>query len=510
MKTPSVISKYIYPTGLAVLALLVFTYIFDRKIDLNGDNCYYYAFASAIAAGEGYVDVAGEPSALFPPGYPLLMAPLRLITDSVVAQKVMNLLFLFAGTLLLYFTLIDAGVKRSLSFIACSAVLLTPHLLEFSTMMMSEASCILFIALSLWAYRRTDELLSRQPAAVWRSPWLWLFLVSVPFAFFIRTQAVVLFIAFFVTLLVCRRFKTAALLAGVFAISWLPWALRNSLLGLGQSRYVSQIDFSNVAGNVKMLLVQAIPESIVPFVPLRYNEVPSLLIYVIAALMLLAIVYGFLKIRGLRLPLLLLFAGNIAIVSIMNTPSTYRYMVIIMPFATAGLVVGLWSVLNVATTRWVKRSLTPWVMLLLFAPMLFTFGDKSKRTLTGLHKKAHTAYPIRFKNYLAIGAAIRKYPDAKLVASRKPELLYVTTGVRGKRLKELYTNVDILRNMLDENIDYVVLDNLGFSYTYNVLYPFLQGHPQLFTMVRYTAEPMNILFKFNRAEAREFLKAARK
>lgn len=77
-----------------MLALLVFIYIFNPQIDINGDNCYYYAFASALAAGEGYVDIAGEPSALFPPGYPLLMTPLRFITDSVVAQKVMNLLFL--------------------------------------------------------------------------------------------------------------------------------------------------------------------------------------------------------------------------------------------------------------------------------------------------------------------------------------------------------------------------------------------------------------------------------
>ena len=338
--------KHIYPTGLALLALLVFIYIFNPQIDINGDNCYYYAFASALAAGEGYVDIAGEPSALFPPGYPLLMAPLRFITDSVVAQKVMNLLFLFGAVLLLFHTLLAVGVKRSLAFLAAATVLITPHLLEFSTMMMSEASCVFFIVLSLWAYMRVDSAMQGTTAVPWRSPLLWVFLFSVAYAFLIRTQAVVLLLAFLAALLLARRFKIAALHAVVFAACWLPWALRNAALGLGQSRYVSQIDFSNIPGNIKMLVVQALPESIVPFMPVRYDSPPSPLLYIIAAVILALIIYGFFKMRGLRVVLPLLFVGNIAMVSIMNTPSYYRYMVIVLPFVTAGLLVGLWSALN--------------------------------------------------------------------------------------------------------------------------------------------------------------------
>lgn len=499
------IEKYIYPTGLALLALLVFIYIFNPGIDINGDNCYYYAFASALATGEGYIDVAGESSALFPPGYPLLMTPLRFITDSIVAQKVLNLLFLFGATLLLYFVLVGVGFKRSLSFIACAAVLVTPHLLEFSTMMMSEASCIFFITLSIWAYLRVDTVMQGTKAVPWRNPWLWVFMLSVAYAFLIRTQAVVLMLAFVATLLVARRFKIAALLAGTFVVCWLPWALRNAVLGLGQSRYVSQIDFSNILGNLKMLIVQAVPESIIPFLPIKYGDSPSVLLYVSAAVMLVMILYGFLKIKGLQVLLPLLLAGNIAIVSIMNTPSYYRYMVIVLPFITVGLVVGLWSVLDVVALRLRKRTVTPWVLLLLFVPQLFMAETADKHTLSGLHKLKDCNYPPNVATYLAIGDVVAKLPDAKIIASRKPELLYVHSGVRSKRLKEYTRNVDILNNLLDEEIDYVILENMGFRYTYDVLYPFVQHHKEFFEIVKYTNEPITILLKFKKENAAQWL-----
>lgn len=505
MKQKFSIEKYIYPTGLALLALLVFIYIFNPQIDINGDNCYYYAFASSLAAGEGYLNVAGEPSALFPPGYPLLMAPLRLITDSVVAQKVMNLLFLFGAVQLLFNTLLAVGVKRSLSFLAAATVLLTPHLLEFSTMMMSEASCVFFITLSLWAYMRVDFILQGTKAVPWRSPWLWVFAFSVAYAFLIRTQAVVLLFAFLAALLIARRFKVAALLSAVFVACWLPWALRNAVLGLGQSRYVSQIDFSNILGNIKMLTVQAIPESVVPFMPVHYAAAPTQLLYVIAAVILFLIIYGFFKMRGLRVVLPLLLAGNIAIVSIMNTPSYYRYMIIVLPFVTAGLVVGLWSALNLLCERRLKRSLTPWVMLLLIVPAVYMNKSNSKHSIYGLHKMIEAKYPPAMLTYLAIGKEAAKLPDAKIVASRKPELLFVHAGVRGKRLKEATTNVDILNNMLDEDIDYLVLENMGFKYTYDVLYPFLQHHQDMFQMVKYTRQPTTVLFRFNKELATQWL-----
>ncbi len=501
MKASSLSCRLLYPIGLALLALLVFIYIFDTKVDVNGDNCYYYIFATSLAAGDGYADMLGNATAHFPPGYPLLMAPLRFFTDSVVAQKVLNLVFFFAAVLLFFYTMVAEGVKRSLAFIACAAMLVTPHLLEFSRMMMSEASCIFFISLALFAFKR----LPAERGVLWRSPWLYVFVLSVVYTFYIRTQAIVFVAAVAGALLFARRFKEALLLVGGFAVALLPWVLRNAMLGLEQSRYVNQIDLSRVWKIAHMLVVQAIPESVVPFFKVHYGGAPTLLLYIIALSMLALVLYGFWRLKSLRLVLFFSLVGNVAIISVMNSPSLYRYMIIVLPFITMGLVVGLWSCANAVCTWILKKSLSPWFLLLLFVPTFFSCNDKSKGTVWGLNKMARASYSSHIDAFISIGAEAAKYGNDFVTASRKPELLYVKTGLRGVRIRKSTDGVQILNELVADKVDFLILENLGIRYTYTVLYPFIKDHPQFFEMLKLTPQPANILFKFNRETARQYL-----
>ncbi|MBQ8269759.1 MAG: hypothetical protein IJZ22_00945 [Bacteroidaceae bacterium] len=501
MKLSPFVKKLSYPAGLALLALLVFAYIFDAKIDSNGDNCHYYILASSLAAGNGYTDMLGNASALFPPGYPLLMTPLRLFTDSIVAQKVLNLLFLFGAVLLLFRIMVAEGLRPALAFIAGAAVLVTPHLLEFSTMMMSEASCIFFITLALWAFLH----LSADGRAGLRSPWLLLFLFATVYTFYIRTQAIAFVAAFVVGLFVLRRWRLGLALSGAFAVGVLPWILRNAFLGLEQSRYLSQVDFSRVWRILNMLLVQVVPESIIPFFRVRYDCAPSPQLYAIALAVLALIVYGLCRLKRLRLPLLLFFAGNLALVSIMDTPSFYRYMIIVLPMLTVGVVTGLWSVCDALSRRVSKHSFSPWFMLLLFLPPLLHYGDGSLHTVWELHRSAVAGYPLNVNAYLAIGEEAASFGRDRIVASRKPELLFVSKGVKGVRYKEGRTNVQIVSDLLAANVDYIILENLGFRYTAEVLYPCLKEHPLFFEPLRYTSAPVNVLFRFHKERARRWL-----
>ena len=176
--------------GIALFAIFVisFSYVFDSKINLNGDNCYYFIYATSLAQGNGYADMLGKATAHFPPGYPLLMAPLRMVTDSIVAQKILNGAFLFVGVMLLFSIMVRAGFKRSLAFLACSAVLVTPHLLEFATMMMSEASCFCCMALVFWLFQSVTKKEEQDKIPVWRMPRFYIMLALIVFAYYIRTQ----------------------------------------------------------------------------------------------------------------------------------------------------------------------------------------------------------------------------------------------------------------------------------------------------------------------------------
>ena len=98
-------SNGIHIIGLIIVFIVSFSYIFDSKLDLNGDNCTYYMLATSIAQGHGYADItttAYTPSNVFPPGYPLLMAVVRFFTESFFLQKVLNGLFLLGSAICLY------------------------------------------------------------------------------------------------------------------------------------------------------------------------------------------------------------------------------------------------------------------------------------------------------------------------------------------------------------------------------------------------------------------------
>lgn len=489
--------RFAWVAGLAVIACVVFAYIFDAKTNLNGDNCYYYINATSLADGKGYSDMFGDATNNFPPGYPLLMTPLRMLTDSIVAQKIQNLIFLFIGTVLLFSTLVKAGFKHSLAFLTGAAVLVTPHLLEFSTMMMSEASCFCFTALAFRLYQS----MPREDSRLWRSPLFYMFLASVVMVFYIRTQAIAVATAFFVAMLAARRWRGAAAIATATIIGYLPWAVRNHLLDLGQSRYLTQIDGTNIIGTLKMLVVQAIPESIIPFIDLKYNESPGLPLWIFAIVWLALIIYGFWNMGRLRYPMITLFVATLAIVSIIDTPSNYRYIIIIMPFLTAGLLTGLWILLARCARHINNRiKISPWVLLLLIIPTIMQINSKSKHSITGLHKiaamKEH--HPV-YNNIFKIGHAVYKADRNAIVGTRKPELLYVNTKVRGRHFIETANEKEIIRDLCDKHIKYVILDQLAASYRF--MYPCIKNNLDLFTPVMRLDNPTTYLFEFDREKA---------
>lgn len=493
--------------GVALFAIftLSFSYIFDSKIDLNGDNCYYFANATSLAKGDGYADMFGKPTTNFPPGYPLLMAPLRMVTDSIVAQKILNGVFLFVGVMLLFSTIVRAGFKRSLAFLACSAVLVTPHLLEFTTMMMSEASCFCCLSLIFWLFQSITR--KEEQCSVWRMPRFYLLLALIVFAYYIRTQAIAIIAGFLIGFLFMRRYTLSAAVVGAFAIGYLPWMLRNSLLGLNQSRYTSQIDFTNLFSTAKMLIVQAMPESVIPFVPVDYEQPAGAALWIYAIALLAIILYGFWNMGKLRWPLFFYLCGTIGIISLFNVPSQYRYLTTATPFLTMGVFVGLYKLGELAAAKYLKSKFSAWILLLLFVPVAAQDDNGNKHTMGDLHAQAKVEFPAQFSNFFSMGKMLAKHDANAIVCSRKPELLYATSGMRGVHYLESEDTGVMLQGMLDKKVDYVLFEQLGFGSTYRYLLPCLQKHPDIFKVVAQLKNPETYLFAFDKKKAEEWLKA---
>ena len=502
LKSPNVL------WGIALFAIFTisFSYIFDSKLNFNGDNCYYYINATSLAQGNGYADMLGRPTTNFPPGYPLLMAPLRMITSSIVAQKMLNGIFLFVGVILLFSIMTRAGFKRNLAFLTCSAVLITPHLLEFTTMMMSEASCFCCTALIFWLFQSITRKEEQENVSVWRMPRFYIMLALIVFSYYIRTQSVTILAGFLIAFIFMRRYAQATAIIGAFAIGYLPWMMRNAILGLNQSRYISQIDFTNIFSTIKMLIIQAMPESIIPFVPINYIEPTNVVLWIFAIALLATILYGFWNMGKLRWPLFFYFCGTIGIISLLDVPSEYRYLTTATPFLTMGLFVGLYKVCKILTKKYLKREFSVWILLLLFIPAITQDAQGTKHTLKDLHIVAKLKFPPHYVNFFNMGKYLANQDADAIVCSRKPELLYVTSGMRGVNFLETDNTALMLQNMLDKKVDYVIFEQIGFGSTYQYLLPCLQEHPDIFTIAAYVDDPETCLFVFNKQKAIEWLK----
>ncbi|MBQ5774993.1 MAG: phospholipid carrier-dependent glycosyltransferase, partial [Paludibacteraceae bacterium] len=243
MKQSNSLKYIVFPLLIVVAWFCLVLYTFNDKPDMNGDNFSYYIYATSLAQGEGYCDLSspGSPATSnFPPGYPILMSPLRMITDSVVAQKWLNEVFVLGSILLLYFALLALSLPMSISFTAAFAGLFCPRLLHFSTMMMSEASFLFTSMLVFFALVKLCQDEHHQTSEL-RSPWFYVMLVALLFTYHIRTQGVALVVGVLFLFLLRKRWIALITTLGGFVLGCLPWMIRNKMLGLNGNRYLDTI-----------------------------------------------------------------------------------------------------------------------------------------------------------------------------------------------------------------------------------------------------------------------------
>lgn len=489
------IIKYIaFPAIIVFAWLLLVNYTFNNKPDMNGDNFCYYIYASSLAEGKGYCDLSapGAPATTnFPPGYPLLMTPLRAITDSIVAQKWLNEVFLLASILLLYFALLSLNLPLGISFTAAFAGLFCPRLLHFSTMMMSEAS---FLMMSMLVFFALVRMLAQEHKG-WselRSAWLYVMIVALVFTYHIRTQGIALVAAVFLVLLVRRRWVSFLTTILGFGIGCLPWMIRNKVLGLGGNRYLESVMVANpwrpemgsitfgevverFFGTLKMLIFNAFPNTVVPFVQVDCdNPTYTWKLYLLGIMMLLLMIYGAWKLGRTRWFAIGYIAATLGVISIFSTPSGNRYITSVLPFLTAFLFIGIWALFTWLLQRKWKHASFP-AYLLLF--LLFL----AKPGLVEEHNMSKRKYPANYQQFFAIGKTIKKNtPEAMVVCSRKPQMLYLYAERPGVNYLNTQDAKELITDLVRKNVDLVVLDALGYSSTYRYLFPAVQQYPQFF------------------------------
>jgi hypothetical protein len=511
-------SSWVYAGLICAVFAAAFATAFDAKVDLNGDNAKYYLLAQSIADGKGYVKVfaPGEPpTSLYPPGYPFLMSGLMLFTDSVVAQKILNGLFLLGAALVLFLLLKAVTNDERFSALMAGFAVINYHLLKFSTIMMSEASFLLVSLLALYALVRR-----REDCAPWRDPRFYAFVGALSFAFHIRTQGISLLAGVLFHFLCTRRWAELATTLGGFVLLALPWRLRNQWQGLGSSRYLDQLLQANPwrpeAGEVgitgllgrfaeqgTMVVTQAIPDSLFNFVVVDYQAAPSGALWGLGVAVLGVLLYGFWQMGRYRYLFLGYFLAVFGIVALWSATVDNRYLVTFIPLLQAGFFYGAYSLGRTALDRW-GPSIAPSLVLPI---ALVIVGGFMVPRIGVLQAQASRAYPAGFYNYFQSANELGRTRNCQntLVACRKPALFYLFSNCSATRYKFTTEPEALIRHLVKNDVNHVVLDQLGYGSTARYLYPAIREYADLFRSVLRKTEPDTFVLEFRRAEARRVL-----
>ena len=176
--------NFIYMIVITILFLGVYGYIFDKKLDLNGDNAYYYVLGKALSQGEGYVNIANinkAPNNHYPPGYPFIISLFMHISDSLIFLKLINGIFLLISIYILYYLFKYFSKSSKIAFVTIFFLLLNSHMLLYGTILMSEMS---FILLSFFCIYLV--LIADLENNLFRKPHLYLILITLVGSYYIR------------------------------------------------------------------------------------------------------------------------------------------------------------------------------------------------------------------------------------------------------------------------------------------------------------------------------------
>lgn len=512
--------------------------LYDRKIDLNGDNIYYYSLGQALSQGEGYTNIMGfnkTPHSHFPPGYPWFVSKvIKVFPDNVQTVKKANGFLMWMNVMLMFFVVFLTTRNSILAF--CSSLLMSLHkeLLRFATIMMSES---LYIFLSLLAILLALLILRNKIGEKrrWMLPvTIVIYGLIIAYTYFVRTMGLSLILALIgwlgiiaiyelvrwrkadkqseeaVALSHKLTFLKAATLCLVTLLAVgtakLSWDARNRHLNLVaddyQKLFMSKTNNETMEGvadwkiriksNTSHFIARWIPEATCMKAPVYGDQDVTGKELALGLLLIAVMICGCLYLNQGRL--LMLFYVALTVGVLILFPEQYggtRYIVPVMPFFIFLSLAGLVAIVAWAYKAF-KLSHPPFLAqgILLLLLTLGLMAPKYTEAQSDFRKTA------RIKSWLSTGdinsvnfLSAAKFcgdslPENARVVNRKPELFYMFSHYHPSSSFPHYADPDTIYNMLcRNNINYVIIDS-WFRHAYLTLYPCVMKYPEKFKEVK--------------------------
>lgn len=482
------------PVLLAMVCLLLSAWTFDAKLSLSGDNTEFITLARSLVQGEGlsYInELQAKPATKYPFGLPLLLAPLEwLFPGEWVPMKWLVSLCLVGAVAVIYLWVGHylgpaAGVAAGL---LCATM---PLLQDYGHQVMSEVPYLAVSVLAIYWLERGLE----RPGL---NKVLWAGFAALVAAYYLRSVGLVLAASLVASLVLRRDWRRALVLGGAFFLAWLPWTMRNRAVGGGGVYFKQLILFNPYRPELGYLdaaaLVERLYVNLLSYVFVRFPEgfwlymdpglaVGASLVFCAVAL------YGAVVCLRRREHLLPLIYSALFLFTVVVWPWTgERFLIPLVPLAVFFAFCGALDLVG----RLGGGRIAPVVL----AVALLFVGASHARGLSVLADRGAGDYPPQWNNYYLAGRwlAANTAEDA-VVVCRKSYWMYIVSG----RTAQVYAFDEpqaVVRGLEEVGADYVVVDQLGFSSTYDFLIPAIQRFPERFELLWQRPGPETYIFRF--------------
>jgi hypothetical protein len=175
-----------------------------------------------------------------------------------------------------------------------------------------------------------------------------------------------------------------------------------------------------------------------------------------------------------------------------------RFMLPLLPLLLFLMIFGVYGSL-----QWVLKKLNvkneqrimPFAMLAIGVCLIKPYTEPMKT----LQYTAETDFPATFRNYFDVAEwAKENTPDSSVICCRKEEMFYLYSNrVTVPFLRTLNTE-EQLAYLQKGDIDYVVIDALGYTDTFRYLVPVVQKYKPMFRLIKEFKKPNTYLLQIVR------------
>lgn len=493
-------SKFILALFLFISAGLGLLRFNSLQLGASYDDAHYIILAESLSSGQGY-QLINFPNPqierAFPPGWPILLAPLTFFFPGNYAVLKLFSLMLWLASLLLLYRFFAKRIQSPHLEILVGLTALNPLLVGTSVMVMSESAYLFFSLVALVLFDAWNPENPNYRLVI-------LAAIAALFTQLIRTVGISIFIALVVYYLFSRRFREAGITFGVFALGaliqfWLNLRNGGSVISAGYESQVFSGSIIEKIGQMWANLLGYLNETAAAaLVPVFGDKVIALvgaiIPLIINAAILLLVIWGLTlsrkKFQLMDVYVLIYLLGVLAFWNPKVGSVKVRFLIPMIPFLYFYFIQGLKWLFDRSAKHGARLMLgaAGLIAILLLARNLQDWRSPVSGQLTDLS--------------IGAGWVAENAPADAIIMVNEPVPVYVQMRRQTVAYPKDLQNIE--KYIVNQGIDYVIVSpelqsprstKLDEDVA-KVLLPILNGDPAKFTIVYHNAEHNVTVYQF--------------